>query len=84
MSKSYQNQAGTGDLTESLQLHAIALTVKALVATHPSPDHLRKAMLDLFAQFQSTAVVLSLSESQRASVRDMFCELLPLSPRKEQ
>ena len=71
---------GAGELTESLQLQAIALSVKALIATHPNPDMLSAAMRDLFAQFQSTPVFLSLSEPQRAWARDIFSELLPKLP----
>ncbi len=71
---------GAGELTESLQLQAITLTVKALIATHPNPEELSNAMLDLFAQFQSTASFHQLSEPQRLWVRDIFEQLLPMSP----
>jgi hypothetical protein len=72
--------SGAGELTESLQLQAIALSVKALIATHPNPENLEKAMRDLFAQFQSTAVFLRLSEPQRQWARDMFSNFLPALP----
>lgn len=73
-------EEGAGELTESLQLQAIALSVKALIATHPNPDELSSAMRDLFAQFQSTPIFLSLSEPQRRWARDIFSELLPKLP----
>lgn len=69
-----------GELTESLQLQAVALSVKALIATHPKPDELGDAMRDLFSQFQSSPVFHKLSEPQRLWVRGIFDELLPKSP----
>ena len=71
---------GAGELTESLQLQAVALSVKALIATHPYPEELSSAMMDLFSQFQSSAVFYKLSESQRLWVRDIFEQLLPKLP----
>ena len=74
------SEQGAGNLTESLQLQAVALTVKALIATHPNPEELGIAMRDLFSQFQSTPVFHTLTEAQRLWVRDMFRELLPKLP----
>jgi len=68
---------GAGELTESLQLQAVALSVKALIATHPNPEVLGDVMRDLFAQFQTSAVFLGLSAPQRDWAREMFSELLP-------
>lgn len=68
------------NLTESLQLQAVSLTVKALIATHPDPVGLSDAMRDLFSQFQSTAVFHTLTEVQRLSARNMFLDLLPKLP----
>lgn len=69
-----------GELTESLQLQAVALSVKALIATHHNPEELSRAMRDLFSQFQSSAVFYKLSEPQRLWVRDIFEQLLPKLP----
>ena len=77
MSNDRSESAGAGELTESLQLQAIALCVKALIATHPNPKDLAKAMQDLFAQFQSSPVFLNLSQDQRNWAREMFSGLLP-------
>jgi hypothetical protein len=73
-------EQGAGSLTESLQLQAVSLTVKALIATHPKPEELSSAMRDLFSQFQSTPAFHTLSEAQRLWVRNMFRELLPKLP----
>ncbi len=77
MPKTDGERRGAGELTESLQLQAVTLCVKALIATHPNPDALSDVMRDLFAQFQSTQVFLGLSESQRLWARNAFSELLP-------
>ena len=84
MPKESDKLSGAGELTESLQLQAIALSVKALIATHPNPGHLAQAMQDLFAQFQSSPAFLGLSESQRLWTRDMFSGLLPELPGTKQ
>jgi len=77
MAEEEAESLGAGELTESLQLQALALSVKALIATHPKPEELRNAMKDLFAQFQVSAVFLGLSEPQRDWARKMFSGLLP-------
>ena len=79
-SKEEGDPIGAGELTESLQLQAIVLSVKALIATHPNPEELDRAMRDLFSQFQSSAVYYKLSESQRLWARDIFSELFPKLP----
>ena len=84
MPKKDGTSKGAGELTESLQLQAIALSVKALIATHPNPEHLGQAMRDLFAQFQSSPVFLGLSETQRIWTRDMFSGLLSELPGTKQ
>ena len=84
MSNEDNNGTGAGQLTESLLLQGITLSVKALIATHQRPDDLRKAMQDLFAQFQSSAAFLNLSPPQRNWTREMFSGLLPTSLDTEQ
>ena len=66
-----------GDFIESLQLQAVTLIVKALMATHPEPGKLRDAMNDLFAQFQASAIFLSLPDTHRNVMREMFGHMLP-------
>lgn len=73
--------AGAGELTEYLQLQALALAVKALIATHPQPDRLACAMGDLFAQFQTAPLFLALSEPQRLWMREMLSGLLSSLPK---
>lgn len=84
MNKEEGRPIGAGELTESLQLQAIALSVKALIATHPNPEVLGDVMRDLFAQFQTSAVFLGLSEPQRDWARKMFSGLLPELPNTSQ
>ena len=80
MTEEENHSSGAGALTESLQLQALALSVKALIATHPKPEELQAAMHDLFAQFQASAVFLNLSAPQRDWARKMFEQLLPSPP----
>lgn len=54
-----------GELIESLQLQAVTLTVKALVASHPDPQALNRQMRDLFSQFQAAPVYYHLSNQDR-------------------
>ena len=70
----------TGDFLETLQLHANALTIKAIIATHPNPEQLGKAMQDLFAQFQTMPVFLSFPEIHRTAMRRTLDGMLPRLP----
>ena len=80
---SAQNE-GAGPLIESLQLQALTLTVKALIATHPKPDDLDHAMRNLFAQYQTDQMFLALTEPQRAWMREVFASLLRELPEPNQ
>lgn len=68
--------ADGGGLTESLQLQAMMLTIKAMIATHPQPEKLGDAMRDVFAQFQSEQFFLTLPSPQRLWAREVFSNLL--------
>ena len=83
MPKKEDKSAGAGEFTESLQLQALMLCVKALIATHPKPKQLEQGMSDLFAQFQATPTFQHLSASQRDWARELFSSLLPSSPSKD-
>ena len=73
-------EADADPLIESLQLQAIALTVKAMVTAHPNPTGLGLVMRDLFAQYQATPVYYKLTDPQREMLRYFFEQLASSLP----